>query len=779
MASHYYSNESSLLNKECNILNQTAPVSSLLVMNGPDQMVENLKEQISQLKTQNTNYIERMARMENKLALTESSYLNSSNHRFSDCSSYSRDKNKANKKMKELEMHNIQLLENNEHLSQKLGRLEVEYDQMKSHLDTNLEKCEELYMKFQDNEDTKESMARQTRKLSESLNAMNHHHTLLQKKVAFLEKENKEFQTNLKVCETEKRNISEKWQKLSKKVRVEGDLVKTTKNFEGEIGRYQKELQECKEKFLSKDAQVRILKDENKSYKAMAENNETVAKDLQHQLQKEITEKDLLFQQNSELMQSLKQIQSELNIRTTAQPNTTTTATERELVEAKIYIAGLEAKLKSVTTANVELSNKLKNTPNNDLDNLIRENKDLTKVNRELQGELAYSNKKWELLVNDYEKLQETHTKLLSDYREEQNLAESLHNLTTLDDENSTSIHNLEARYDTLTFPSLETFKQEILKIKVLDEMLYENLNECLNNYILAVQEATVPKQIEEKYKLLLLKYYKMMEKSSRTEDKLDNVKKSMQSNTVNLNLNLMSTLGPSIIKNEVKVPRLDFDKGLRKRQNNERLNQSMVIEKINTSDSSKVSNQHRSSIKPYFQPLQRVVLKDVSVNQKVKDSTQSVKPSREASKENLQPNAVQSRARESKPKDSTLSKQIPSNLMKDLKNQLLESKVYRSLSNDGTTAPIVQNKACYPSRYISNNDTTNMSQKPENSFHFSVSDALRTGERIKQKGNIDYKAQHLKNKSYLDLYFNKRSNQQKDSQPIDMNSSFNFVSNF
>ena len=193
MASHYYSNGSSLINKELDILNQTAPVNSLSTLNGSDQTIENLKEQISQLKTQNTNYIERMARMENKLALTESSYLNSSNQGFSDCDSYSHDKNKVTKKMKELNLHNVQLLENNEHLSQKLSRLEVEYDQMKSHLDTNLEKCEELYMKFQDNEDTKENMARQTKKLSESLNAMNHHHTLLQRRLHFLKGRIKNF----------------------------------------------------------------------------------------------------------------------------------------------------------------------------------------------------------------------------------------------------------------------------------------------------------------------------------------------------------------------------------------------------------------------------------------------------------------------------------------------------------------------------------------------------------------------------------------------------------
>jgi len=78
-------------------------------------------------------------------------------------------------------------------------------------------------MKVQDNDESKENIARRAKKLEESLKTLNQNYILLQKKSKGLEQENKELTLSLRNSEAEKRNISEKWQKLSKKARQESD----------------------------------------------------------------------------------------------------------------------------------------------------------------------------------------------------------------------------------------------------------------------------------------------------------------------------------------------------------------------------------------------------------------------------------------------------------------------------------------------------------------------------------------------------------------------------
>lgn len=779
---HNCSNGDMFVDSKPQNLNQTAPLHKQIAgVNKSLGSSEQLQEQIVFLEIQNAKYVEKMARMENELALAYS--LRESLDNPDAENNYEREdrgdnkkKNKEGKRVKELELQNIKLVENNEYLNEKVNQLENEYNQMKSYLDTNIEQYERLYTIVQDNEDSKENLSRHAKKLADSLKSLNQNYGLLQKKVACLEKENKELAGNLKTSEAEKKNISEKWQKLSKKVRLEGEFLKTTKNLEEEARRYQKEVNEYKEKYLNKDAQLRALREEEKGYKALLENNVETIQNIQQQLDLQCHKNQLLANKNYELVEELTKLQGEYHKAVQGSSTGKRLKTQEEPVETRNSMASLETRLHTLEAENHETLSKLDNS-NKEIEHLVQEKKRLEESCQTLKEEVEYANKKWLLLVRDHDQLQKEHKKLVTEHEDENILTEALQQMNYIDDNNSISTARLGGAYDELRDPYAQVLREELLKVMPLSREVYENLERCLGKHLKFVSETTVSKEVEEKYNRLLVKYYKALDKAQALERQVKE-----QSNKVEQQLQVEGSLLNNTLSKMQKNS--SNNNNQRSRVESKNLNNSMTFGKPMQNLTLQDTSQSIKADRSHFQPLQRVMINNRTPSENQREKSGQTRQSRDSSKENMTPNQGIKTAAIPGFQFNLPPSKTPVHLMDtqthDLRAQLMGAKVVRSVSNgrsvkgEGRCATLSSNE---------------MSTGPSlgNSFTLNISEILRDGENLRKRRMTNERNERperaerthsTKNKSYLDMHLS-RKGQNQQQQTANTENSFSFVPNF
>ena len=717
---------------------------------------EKIKHQLSVLEMQNAKYLQNMARLENEMAMRSGK---ENNKKPMDSEKY-----QMMQKMREMENQNMKLVENNEFLSEKLNQLEFEYDQMKSYLDQNLEKCEELFMKVQDNDESKENIARRARKLEDSLKSLNQNYILLQRKTKGLETENKELTLALRNSEAEKRNISEKWQKLSKKARQDSDYLQTTKTYEAEIMRCQKEVQECKEKYLLKDAQVRTLKEDEKNFKALLESTLITMQDLEAQQAAETKEKEVLVMQNYELNQKFSELQAKFNsFRNTPLLN------KQQQESVTMETQGSEKK-----------ENKL-----------LEENEELKKSQEKLKEEVDYVHKKWEILIKEYNRLENAHKKLQAESQEEQAFQEALKSLHS----GGGGMNSSESEREIMiSNPMIMILKSEINKVKVYDEELWTNIQKCLNMCLQSLGgESDEPSESQAKYNKLMVKYYKLYEKVKNLEkggSVRETYKASPHESQPENKSHFLSTSGSAGTRHSIHIPRLSIS--IPEVNNNSAvMNNSAVVNSSNFTPMeiqqqavanfnktlslkgiSKVEGGSGSSGKLHFQPLQRILMNNTmaagnnSNTNKGQKSMQARRLSKDWYKENMTPNNM-SRETENQQNQSLNNGKRKSISKENLnvmnisggnitKKPIDNNRILRSLSIENT----LKNEKKASKSYLNTTmDLNNSRGNLENtsSSNLSVKDVVKLGESIKRKSLGEGREGVNKNRSYLDLYLSKK----------------------
>jgi len=453
--------------------------------------------------------IEKIARLENELAM----------HKTFMKQSYEEDPYGLNKKIQNLEVEKIRLAENNEYLAERVRMIEASYNNLKDQLDDNIAKYEDLLNKVKDTDDDKEKYAMHAKKLHEDLKNLNKSYVNLQKKVTQLEKENKELAENLKTAEAEKKSYAEKWLKLSKKAKNE-DLNKTSfKALELEISEKTKELEEYREKFVSANAELQVLKESEKAYKEVIEKKSKELKELQDKFEADAKDKEILLHSNLELIDKLEKLQQEQA--TLSRKSEQGFKDREEINRLRNSVLLLQKTIKQMEVEKSELSKKLiELTQEND--KLYKKKMELEQASSKAKMELQYANTKWQLLVKEYERFQEDHKKILNDYKSENDLIDNLQKKLTDRDEFYRPSSML-AVYDSHKDDKLLSLKKEIEKIEKMDETLFHSIFQALDEYVVHIKHMIDSNPMNSKYNRLLVKYYKGLERIKELEKLVEN----------------------------------------------------------------------------------------------------------------------------------------------------------------------------------------------------------------------------------------------------------------
>lgn len=191
---------------------------------------------------------------------------------------------------------------------------------LKIQLEQMVNKNNGLVAKCKESEEGKNKAIGLAKKFDDQLKSLNNNYCTLQKKVSVLEKDNKELSASLRACETEKKSLSERWQKLSKKTRTEDSYKLNCKNIEAELSLKTKEIEELLEKFYVVKAELQIYKDKEVTYKRMFGEQAQTFKYMDDRLEAEKREKDFLVAKNIELLEKVEKAEEIIKLSQQAKP---------------------------------------------------------------------------------------------------------------------------------------------------------------------------------------------------------------------------------------------------------------------------------------------------------------------------------------------------------------------------------------------------------------------------------------------------------------------------
>lgn len=501
-------------NEQINMLNRRLSMSKENV--SPNVMslekAEQLRARIEFLERQNGEYIEKIARLENELALqrnhTTVPYTNETN-------SDSHSAAGTYRKIQKLEIEKLKLVESNEFLSDKVNKLQMAYDGMRQQLDMNIAKYESLLNKVKDNEDDKHKYVVHAKKLDEQLKSLNANYVNLQKKVSTLEKENKELSDSLRTMENEKRNITEKWMKLSKKSKIDDNNKATMKALESELSERIREAEEFREKFVTAKTELQVLKESERAYKEIIETKAKELRDLQMKYDSTLKDKEALMKQNLDLIAQIERMQNDQMAY--HKKIEQTFHNKDEIMMLKSTVPNLQQAIKKLELENSELNKKLLDSQQ-EIEKLYRRKSELEQGYEKVKNDLTYANTRWHLLVKDYEKLQEEKNKLLAERKREFELVESLEkeDVSTRPEEDKLIIYDPNKDYAFLNL------RGEVEKIKSYDEQLWKNLGAALSQYVYSIKQRIQGNDMNAKYNRLLVKYYKLLETNKAAQKQPD-----------------------------------------------------------------------------------------------------------------------------------------------------------------------------------------------------------------------------------------------------------------
>lgn len=165
-------------NDQISILNQRLLQFSQYEDEPSTDGTSRMRIRIDFLERQNSEYIEKVARLENELALQRQ---NIANNVFTDYSENYQQASVAfsSKKIQKLEIERLKLIESNDYMQEKLHKVQFAYNQIKEQLDGNIARYESLLMKVKDNEDDKTKYVMHAKKLDEQLKSLNNNYMIL------------------------------------------------------------------------------------------------------------------------------------------------------------------------------------------------------------------------------------------------------------------------------------------------------------------------------------------------------------------------------------------------------------------------------------------------------------------------------------------------------------------------------------------------------------------------------------------------------------------------
>jgi len=509
-------------------------------------------------------------------------------------------------------------------------------------------------------------------------------------------------------------------------------------------------VQEYREKYLLKDAQVRTLKEDEKNFKALLESTLITMQDLEAQQQAEAKEKEVLTMQNYELNQKFSELQAKFNsFRNTPLHN-------KQDISVDNASQGSEKK-------------------ENKMQRVQEENEELKKNQEKLREEVDYAHKKWEILIKEYNRLENAHKKLQAESQEEQAFQEALKSLHTGSHIGSESERDILESINKISNPMIMILKSEINKVQPLDDELYHNLNKCLNMCLQSLEGEfdEEPSEFQAKHNKLMVKYYKLYEKVKMLEKSNSSVRDTYKASPHELppdsKSHFLSSSGSAGTRHSIQIPRLSIN--IPEDPNRSMNNYTPVDQSFNKTLSMKgMSKPDSGSGKLHFQPLQRILMKETQVVNnnnhrgiQERKSMQARRLSKDWYKENMTPNNM---SREEPGKRKSLSKEnlnvnilgtITGNIGVDKQKKPFDnSRVLRSLSIENN----MKNEKKASKSYLNTTmDLNNSKNNLENtsSSNLSIKDLAKLGASIKRKSLGEGREGVNKNRSYLDLYLSKK----------------------
>ena len=196
---------------------------------------------------------------------------------------------------------------------EEIERLQTENKTLKQQMEQIHSKYLNLLSRMKEREEDNSKLSSTVKKLDDQLKTQNKNYCLVQKKVTNIEKDNRDLVESLKTSEIEKKSLSDKWQKLSKKIRTEDNYKANYKLLEDELSTKNKMIEESTEKFYLLKAELQITKENEKTYKRLFEEPAQAVKYLNEKYEADAREKDFLLTNNLDLLARLGKAQSGIN----------------------------------------------------------------------------------------------------------------------------------------------------------------------------------------------------------------------------------------------------------------------------------------------------------------------------------------------------------------------------------------------------------------------------------------------------------------------------------
>ena len=427
-------------------------------------------------------------------------------------------------RIQEIEIENLQLEENMEYMNDKFQTLQNSHNTLKYQFEMITQKSEITGNKVKEHEDDRIKYLNHAKKLEEQLKQSNLNLMNLHKKSTQLERENKELFENLKISDNEKKNYLDKWSKLSNKIKADEKLKKHVKNLETDLILKNNEADDLRDKYASNSTELLILKETERTYKDILEANAGNIRELNIKFDNEEKDKRMLLKQNLELIEKLEALQLENIVIINRKKDSNDSKKQEENNEFDLLnksISSMKISINRLQTEKIDLSKAL-----NESLQLVK-SLELTLIEEgnmqyKIQQENNETIRKYQLLKEDYEKLQESNDVLMNEKNYENEL------LDNISKKKKSSVYaELSAiresvmltPHDSIVFQGNYQIEHDELYLK-LSELIDKTSEsgQLLISFIESIKKNYYDHELQIKYDRLLLKYYKANERIKTLE---------------------------------------------------------------------------------------------------------------------------------------------------------------------------------------------------------------------------------------------------------------------